>query len=368
MNILIFSWRATGHPNAGGAEQATMEHAKAWASAGHNVTIFSSSYIGYKKKEVINGVEIIRSGRQLLGVQIAAFVWYIFSKHPKYDLVVDQFHGIPFFTPIFVKTKILAYIHEVATQVWDKNELPEPYNKIASFLGPKVEPLIFKIYKNIEFLTVSDSTKNDLVAFGIPKNNIHVIFNGVRLVKVKNTKKHKLVTFLGALSKDKGVEDAIRVFSEINKKDDSWSFIIVGKGASNYVKDLKQFARSLQLGNKINFEGFVSERKKFEILAKSFCMVNTSVHEGWGLVNIEANSVGTPVFAFSVKGIVDSVVDGKTGELFSKNDLHQMGMEIIKLDNDKKSYEIMTKNCIKWSQKFSWDKSTKESTELIESL
>ena len=84
--------------------------------------------------------------------------------------------------------------------------------------------------------------------------------------------------------------------------------------------------------------------------------------------NIEANSVGTPVFAYKVKGIVDSVIDGKTGQLFPKGENHQIALEIIKLMNDKKKYEIMSKSCVKWSQKFSWEKSTRESTQLIESL
>ena len=79
MNILILSWRGPGHPNEGGAELVTMEHAKAWVKAGHDVTVFTSSFDDAKKKENINGVEIIRKGGQVFGVHIAAFFWYKFS-------------------------------------------------------------------------------------------------------------------------------------------------------------------------------------------------------------------------------------------------------------------------------------------------
>ena len=368
MNILIFSWRGVGHPNAGGAEIATHEHSKAWIKAGHKVTLFSSHYKGCKKEELVDGVQIIRQGRQLVGVQIAGVFWYLFRRHEKFDIVVDQFHGIPFFTPLYVKTKILAYIHEVATQVWKTNELPRPYNLIAAYTGPIVEPVIFKFYKKIDFLTVSDSTKKDLIGFGVNKTKITVIENGVITVKVKIVKKEKIITFLGALSRDKGVEDSIRILAEVLRKDEDWKLKIVGKGNQEYISKLKSTARELGIYKNVEFFGYVTDRKKFEILARSFCLVNPSIHEGWGLVNIEANYVGTPVFAYKVKGITDSVVNQKTGMLFEKGEIRQIAMEVVKLQSDKKRYDEMSKQCIKWSNKFSWEKATKESTLLIESL
>ncbi len=368
MNILIFSWRGVGHPDAGGAEIATHEHAKTWVKAGHTVTLFTSGYEKAKRRETTDGVGMIRAGNQYLAVHILAFFWYLFGKHPKYDIVVDQFHGIPFFTPFYVKTKILAYIHEVASEVWGKNEFKKPLNYFPAIVGPVIEPLIFRIYRNIDFMTVSDSTKKDLITFGIVKGKIHVIQNGVEKLNIKNIKKQKILTFLGALSRDKGVEDAIKIFSEVNRKDDEWEYIIAGKGRADYVSMLKKTVKDLGLTGDVRFEGYLSERKKFEVLARSFCLINPSIHEGWGLVNIEANSVGTPVIAYKVKGITDSVLDGKTGLLFGVNDTHQMAMEIIKLSNDKKKYDIFTKNCLKWSSKFSWESSTEESLQLLESI
>jgi glycosyltransferase involved in cell wall biosynthesis len=39
------------------------------------------------------------------------------------------------------------------------------------------------------------------------------------------------------------------------------------------------------------------------------------MHEGWGMVTMEAASVGTPTLAFDVAGIRDAIVDGETGHL-----------------------------------------------------
>src|SRR3989344_3946668 len=180
MNVLILSWRGPGHPNAGGAEQVTLEHAKGWVKAGHEVTLFTSFFKGAKKEDLINGVKIIRIGRQFFGVQINAFFWYLFGKHQKFDLVIDEFHGIPFFTPFYIRARKIALIHEVARDVWKLNPWPKPFNLIPSFFGTMLEPLIFRIfYRKIPFTTVSNSTKDDLLGWGIPKSSITVIHNGV---------------------------------------------------------------------------------------------------------------------------------------------------------------------------------------------
>lgn len=183
MNILIFSWRDTGHPNNGGAEQVTHEHAKAWVKAGHSVTLFTSMYPYAMWEEELDGVQIIRRGSELLTVQLNAFFWFL--KHRKeFDLIFDHFHGIPFFTPLFTKKPKIGFIHEVAKEVWKVNSLPWYISWLPALIGPTIEKLTFTLfYSKIPFITVSNSTKKDLVALGIPESSITVIENGLTLPK-----------------------------------------------------------------------------------------------------------------------------------------------------------------------------------------
>jgi glycosyltransferase involved in cell wall biosynthesis len=372
MKILIFSWRGPGHPHEGGAEQVTHEHAKAWVKVGHKVTLFTSYFDGAKVTEVVDGVEIIRKGTQIFGVQIAAFLWYVFGKHPKFDLVVDQFHGIPFFTPLFVRTKILGFIHEVAKDVWKLNPLPFPKNIIPAVVGPIAESLVFRfLYKKTPFLTVSESTKDDLISFGIPEDSISVIHNGVTLnLPKKLPKKEKKYTavYLGAISRDKGTGDALRVFAEINKKNPNWQFWIIGKGTEDLVDELKVQAVQLSINKKIKFWGFVSDRKKFELLAQAYVLVNPSVREGWGLVNLEANAVGTLVCGYDVPGMRNSVRHRNTGILCPLGDTKKLAENVLELVGDSKVYRKMQTNAKSWAREFTWEKSSKESLKLIENI
>lgn len=371
MRILILSWRGPGHPNEGGAEQVTHEHAKAWVAAGHEVTLFTSTFPGAKKREVVDGVVIERRGDQILGVQLFAPLYYLLQR-PRFDLVIDQFHGIPFFTPLYVKVPKLAFIHEVAREVWGLNSLPWPLNLVPAKLGPKIEPLFFKnFYKKVPFLTVSESTRDDLITLSINKKNVTVIRNGVNLKfskKLPNKGGPKVAIFLGPIAKDKGVEDALRAFSEIERKDDRWKYWVVGKGAKKELSEMKNMARDLGISAKIQFWGFVSDKKKFDLLAKAFILINPSIHEGWGLVNIEANGTSTPVVGYDVHGTRDSVVDGKTGYLVEKGNFRALAEKALYLSRNENIYKRMQGESLKWSKNFNWEKSTKESLKLIENL
>lgn len=368
MNILVLSWRGPGHPHVGGAEQSTFEHAKGWVKAGHQVTLFTSSFAEGKDEEILNGVRIIRKGDQILVVRVAAIWWYLFGKHPRYDLIIDEFHGVPFFTPLYAGTKKLAFIHEVTKEVWRLNPWPWPFNLIPATLGTAVEPLIFKLlYKNIPFMTVSQSTKKDLISWGIPKNNITVIYNGITVPKLRSIpskERLKTLIFLGAISKDKGIEDAIRVFYLINKTQGDWQFWVVGKANTKYLEKLKKLTKKLSLHKKVKFFGFVSDRQKYELLAKAHILINPSIREGWGLVVIEAARVGTPTVGYKVPGLMDSIKNGKTGILCNPKP-EDCAAAVMSLINNMNKYKSLSINCLRWSKKFSWDKSSKQSLKLI---
>ncbi len=356
MQILILSWRGPKHPNWGGAEIVTHEHAKAWAKAGHNVTLLTSGFPGVPTEEIIDGVQIIRRGNQIATIQIAAIYWYLFSNHPKYDLVVDQFHGIPFFTPLYVSSKKLAFIHEVAKEVWWSNHLSFPVNYIYGCVGYLLEPLIFLLYRNIPFMTVSESTRQDLINWSIPEKNITVVHNGFTPISVKENKESTpTLIFLGAIARDKGIEEALVVFSKL---DPVWKFWVVGKGEPHYLS-------RLNIGSRVKFWGFVDEGTKFKLLARAHIMLNTSHREGWGLVNIEANSVGTPVVAYDVPGCRDSIQNHKTGMLCQAGDIECLVRAITNLMDDTLLYQKISRQAKLWSQTFSWDRSTHASLNLL---
>lgn len=375
MNILVFSWRDTKHPLAGGAEQVMHEHMKGWVAAGHSVTFFSSKLKGLKETEEIDGIKVIRKGYQYLGVQIAAFFWYLTGAHVEFDLIVDEFHGLPFFTPLYIRKPKLAVIQETARKVWLLNPLPFPINMVIGIIGFLFEFLVFIPYKNVRFMVGSDSAKKDVVKMGISGKNITIVNHGVilKLPRGKITKNTvPTILYLGRLSKDKGIEDALNAFSILDTTG-NFKFWIVGKPETDdYGKKVLMAVKKYDFRNEVKFWNlkngkwvFFSDEDKFNVIAKAKIMVNPSVREGWGLVNIEANALGVPVVAYRSQGLVDSVKEGASGVICKENSPTQLAKEVGGIIKNKTRLTRLSRGAVSWSKNFSWKKSVGNSLTLI---
>lgn len=364
MRVLILNWRDIKHPLAGGAEISTHRHAKSWVKAGHEVLQFSSYFPKAKREEVIEGIKIIRRGNHYT-VHLHALFYYLRFLRKRVELIVDEFHFIPFFTPLYARGKKLAFIHETAEEIWLKHKL-FPVNIIGYF----IEPLFFQLYRQILFMTVSNSTKKDLIRFGIEEKNITVIHNGVD--KIENSaKKEKTPTLicLNRLSNDKGSEDAIYAFFEALRYDKTIRLWMVGKEEEKkYKEKLERIATDLGIKDKIIFFGYVSEEKKFDLLKRAWILIHPSVKEGWGLNVIEAASCKTPTIAYDTSGLRDAVVDKKTGLLVRKKNPIDLGKTIYSLLNNQQLYNKLSEGAAIWSKRFNWEESTEKSLELIESM
>ena len=362
MHILIVNWRSIKDPLSGGAEVATFEHAKRWVE-NHNakVTWLSPIYNKNIKSEVIEGINfqyiglpLDRNIKKLIFTfpyfYFLVFVTYMTKFRGKVDAVIDQAHGFPYLTPLYVKEKKIVYIHEVAGDIWDKM-----YKFPINAIGKIIEKLIFIPYKNIEFVTVSNSTKQDLIALGIPEIKIDIVYNGVSMPIIDmptNKEKEFTIMFLNRLVKMKGIERAIDIVAEIKKQIPNLQFWIVGKGEADYVDFLKQKVKDLNLEDNVTFFGFVDEKTKMDLLTKSHVLINTSYKEGWGLVNLEANARGTPAIAFRVKGNTESIEEGVNGYLAKDGDIKDMVDKIIRM----KENTALQTSSITFAKQFDWEK------------
>lgn len=370
MKILILNWRSINDPLQGGAELATFEQAKRWVT-NHKakVTWLSPKYDKKIVRETVEGVDF-----QYMGFPLTRNIFQLLFAYPifyflifwtyltqfkgKVDVVIDEVHGLPYLTPLFVKEKNVVYIHEVAGEIWDLM-YPFPINKIGRF----IEKIIFLPYKKTSFVGTK-IVAEDLVALEIPKKNINIVNYGVTAPdtkKVPKKNKNLTIVFLNRLVKMKGPERTIEVFSKVIKKDKNAKLIFVGRGEEEYEKVLKTFAGKLNIANNIEFKGFVSTEEKFKILGQSHVLINASFKEGWGLVNIEANRMGTPVVAFRVKGNTTTVKDGVSGFLFAENEQQQIADKIVELRNNTQ----IRQSSLEYSRQFDWNKVSNQFYEVL---
>lgn len=365
MNILILNWRDPKHPLAGGAEQMVYEHAKYWKLKGANIVWFTSSFKGSKREDQIEGIRIIRRGSHYT-VFIWAFLFYIRRKFTNIDIVVDCFHFFPYFSQLyFKKIPKIAILQEVAGNLWFEN-LPLPF----AFIGNILEPHIIRMYKGIHFITGSNSAKRDLLNLGFEGREIHVINHGINRKKTDVRKKDAspVIIFLGRVSKDKGIEDALMTLGLLARDYKDLKLWIVGKSESrDYEIKVKKLMKQFEVSRNCKWFGYVSEEEKFNLLARAWIMIHPSRKEGWGLNVIEANSVRTPVVGYAVAGLTDSIVDNKTGLLVDPDAL-SMADGVERLLKDKKLYTNLCKNASAWSQQFTWENAASKSFKLVKKV
>lgn len=355
--ILIFNWRDTKHVFAGGAEVYVHEIAKGWVAEGNHVTLFCGNDGHEKRHEKLDGVQIVRRGGFYL-VYLWAFLYYIFRFRGKYDVVIDCENGIPFFTPIYVRKQIFCLLHHVHQEVFYYS-LPKPLAWFASFLE---KDLMTYVYKNVKFITVSESSKEEMQSIGIGTAGIQVVNPGVHLaeyslVLVEKTLRPTIL-YLGRLKAYKSVNVLIQAFRILLAERPDAELIIAGDGEER--NKLMRLARELHLNDRqVQFIGRVDHETKLRLLQSAWVFVNPSFREGWGIVNIEANASGTAVIASDVPGLRDSVRDTETGYLVEYGDAKAFSEKIMDVIRSRELRQNMEKDARTWAKNFDWQQTSK---------
>jgi glycosyltransferase involved in cell wall biosynthesis/O-antigen/teichoic acid export membrane protein len=356
LRILFLNWRDISNPEAGGAEVATHEVAKRWVDWGHDVTLLTSKFPGAPGTEVLDGVLIRRLG-SLRNGSFHLLVQRELARVRGFDAIIDEINTAPFLTPLWRRRlpRIVALIHQLADDVLEA-ELPRP---IAAF-GRWLEPRALRLYRNVPVVTVSDSTKADLHRLGLER--VSVIPDGrdepPALDGVTKEEEPTLL-FVGRLAENKRPRHAVEAFEHIRRVIPTAQLWIVGQGAlqQELVDTLPEGAEML---------GFLPREELYERMARAHCLLVPSVREGWGLVVIEANSVGTPAVAYDVPGLRDSIRDGFTGRLAASGDPAELAREALELLTDAHGYREMRGHAIEWAQLFSWNETARRLLDVVD--
>lgn len=353
--ILFFNWRDTKHTWGGGAETYIQETAERLVQSGHKVTIFCGNDNKSPRNEVVNGVQIVRRGGNYT-VYFWAFIYYTLRFRKYFDIVIDCENGIPFLTPLYVRKPIFLLIHHIHQDVF-RRHLMFPFSEIAAYIESDVMTFL---YKHHYILTVSESSKKQILALGLgTEDTIDVVNPGIetKLFRRKKKTTEPSLVYVGRLKPYKNVHVAIKAFRKVLDEFPSAIFTIAGDGES--MDDLQKLAKNLDMKDNIKFLGQVTDQQKADLFAKSWVAVQPSTVEGWGITVIEANAAGTPVVASHVKGLQESVVDNETGILVPVNQSKMFAAAITGLFSNKKKRSKLSSNALKWSKNFSWDKSAK---------
>lgn len=120
------------------------------------------------------------------------------------------------------------------------------------------------------------------------KRDSEILYPPVDTEACRNSGDGGYYLYLGRLDVEKGVPEIISAFSETDHQ-------LVCAGGSGDIGD--SVRKKLNRATNIEYRGFVSEEKKYELLANCRALVFNSRNEDFGIVPIEANASGKAVLA-----------------------------------------------------------------------
>lgn len=159
---------------------------------------------------------------------------------------------------------------------------------------------------------------------------------------------------VGRLSKEKGFDALLRLFKKLTFKFPDWKLNIVGDGLER--NNLLLLAKELKLGDKVIFHGYQNKESINNLLSDSSIYLMTSHTESFGLVLIEAMSVGVPCVAYSsAQGANEIIDDGINGYIIKDRNEEEMIDKISMIINDEKLRKKLGKNAKEKSKEYEGD-------------
>jgi glycosyltransferase involved in cell wall biosynthesis len=343
MRIAVLNWRDRAHPQSGGAEVFIDEVSRRWASGGHETSIYSSRVLQLAPRETDGTRSIIRMGNLRSGGH-HLLAPRLLERAPRPDVVLESINTIPYALPLRSKQlpPFVPLVHQLAKDVW-REHMPKP----AAYLAERIEPWLYRPYRNVSMLAVSESTKADLRSVGIQKITV-LPQGGLGHQSITQKEPDPTFIFVGRLAANKRPDHAVDAFRLIKKRLPSARLWIVGEGAMG-ARILRQLPEGAEMLGRLTRDELLRR------LGQAHLLLVTSIREGWGLVVTEANALGTPAVGYDVPGLRDSIKTSETGFLVSQSPA-ALAVAACRLVSRPEQYELVRRNAVAWGSACNWDR------------
>ena len=363
MRILVLNWQDQENPQAGGAELHLKEVFSRIVALGHSVDLLCSSWENAPPRLNLGGIDVHRVGTRQTYPFLARGYYTNNLAANDYDVVIEDLNKVPLYTPLWGVRKLVALVHHLfGSTVFREAPLP-----LAAAVWLSERPL-GALYRNVPFQAVSVSTADDLVARGIPRGSIRIIYNGVDSSRLTPGPAERSTTplfvYLGRLKKYKRVEIVIRAFAELNVP----NAMLEIAGTGDYRAPLERQVKSLGLDDRVRFLGFISEEAKLHLLRRAWASTLASPKEGWGISNLEAAACATPVIAANSPGICESVIDGETGFLVPQNDPSAMTAAMRGIVESPELVSSLGAAGRRFAEQFTWERAANDTLAHLEQV
>ena len=229
------------------------------------------------------------------------------------------------------------------------------------------------IMTSSNYITASSNFEQNLISesYQIDKNKIKKITPGIdRSLFAPDLSANRKNIFLsiGRIQQQKGQRATIDFLNNFRKVENDFVCYFIGGPSGNsgkeYFVELKEQVVELNLENHVKFLENLPQTKIKELLNESKLLIHSSQFETFGLVAIEANSMGVPVLSTNSGSFPEIIFSGVNGYLADNLVDGNVNNYVRDLLRDNKMFKEVMFNCIEKSINYDWKVTARDIEEI----
>ena len=223
------------------------------------------------------------------------------------------------------------------------------------------------VMTSADLVTASSEFENMLICetYNIDENKIKKIIPGVDREIFSpdlSIKRENIFLSIGRIQEQKGQLQTLEFLNNFRKIVNDFRCIFIGgpsgKYGEEYLLELKRTVNDFNLDKHVEFLDNLEQTKIIELLNKSKLLIHASQFETFGLVAIEANTMGVPVLTINNGSLMEIIENNKNGYLSENLIDIEVNNFVKNLLIEKNKFEEISLSCIEKSKKYDWVKTS----------
>ena len=214
------------------------------------------------------------------------------------------------------------------------------------------------------YVTASSHYENVMISenYKIDENKIKKITPGLDrkiFTPDLNLPRENIFLSIGRIQEQKRQLETIKFLNNFRKIDSNFLCYFIGgpsgKSGDDYLAELEESVKEFNLESHVEFLGNLPQTKIKDFMNKSKLLIHTSQYETFGLVAIEANSMGVPILSINTGSLIEIIENNKNGyfaEEFMDNHANNFVKDLL---NDDDYFNNVMNQCIQKSKKYNWE-------------
>ncbi|MDD5290293.1 MAG: glycosyltransferase family 1 protein [Patescibacteria group bacterium] len=168
--------------------------------------------------------------------------------------------------------------------------------------------------------------------------------SGLRMTPTK-----KQILYIGRVEEKKNIINLIKAFEIFNQKHPDYKLILAGKVDPNFNIQYS----ILNIKNKVEPIGYITEEKKCELLQQSTCLILVSKEEGFGFPILEGFDFGLPVLASDIPVLRE--VGGDACLYINPDSVEEIAIGLEKIISDENLRQNLIEQGRERLKEFRWE-------------